>query len=102
MPILPKHNIKRPWIKSNIQQGKRQTNEDNQFYHTKEWKAVSYVMSIEEPLCRECKKKNNRVKASTITDHIIQVRKGGSKYDKSNLQRLCDSCHASKSGKEGH
>ena len=34
-------------------------------------------------------------------DHIKPVTKGGAKFDESNLQTLCNSCHATKSGQEG-
>lgn len=101
MPSISKHNIKRPWIKSNIRDNQRQTIEDNKLYHTTQWRALRDDILRTEPLCRECKKQG-RVKAATTVDHIIQVRKGGKMFDRNNLQPLCDSCHASKSGKEAH
>ena len=101
MPSIPKHNLPRPWIKSNIQANQRQTKEDNRLYHTPRWKRMRAEGLKIEPLCRKCKKKG-KVKAATLRDHIIPVMKGGDFWDINNHQSLCDSCHASKSGKEGH
>lgn len=35
-------------------------------------------------------------------DHIKRIEDGGAKWDWSNLQTLCNSCHARKSGQEAH
>lgn len=37
-----------------------------------------------------------------VTDHIKPVNEGGAMWDISNLQSLCRTCHAVKSGKEAH
>jgi 5-methylcytosine-specific restriction enzyme A len=99
MPILPIKSVKRPWIQGN--DGKRQSTQDNAFYHTSTWKRVRLLVLKTEPLCRSCRGKG-KISAATTVDHIIPVRKGGEMYSMSNLQPLCDSCHASKSGKEAH
>src|SRR5512133_189563 len=101
MPTLPKHTTKRPWIQSDIKEGKRQTDSDNALYHTMRWKRIRAVGLKIEPLCRECKSKG-KTKAATVRDHIVPVSKGGDFWDMNNHQSLCNSCHASKSGKEAH
>jgi 5-methylcytosine-specific restriction protein A len=42
-----------------------------------------------------------RTTAGKYVDHITPIRQGGDKFDYSNLQTLCTSCHASKSSKDG-
>lgn len=101
MPNLPRSGVKYPWMKSNIKEGKRQTEKENEFYHTSQWRKIREYVLKREPLCRQCMK-DKRIRAANIVDHIIPVSKGGSIYDTRNLQPLCDSCHARKSGKEAH
>lgn len=55
----------------------------------------------EEPLCRTCAKEGKTVVAVYL-DHIKPINQGGDKLDRTNLQPLCASCHAVKSGKEAH
>lgn len=51
-----------------------------------------------EPLCRHCAVKG-LVTASTVPDHIIPIKEGGDDVD-SNIQCLCDQCHAIKTAFE--
>jgi 5-methylcytosine-specific restriction protein A len=53
---------------------------------------------IEEPLCRECLKRD-RVTATTIADHIIPKAEGGTD-DRENYQGLCDPCSSAKTAAE--
>lgn len=101
MPKLPIKEIKRPWITSTVKENQRQTIADNILYHTPRWKKLRALGLKIEPLCRECKE-NGKIKLATIRDHILNVRKGGDFWDMNNQQSLCESCHASKSGKEAH
>jgi 5-methylcytosine-specific restriction endonuclease McrA len=48
-----------------------------------------------------CLAKGTFTKA-TCTDHIKPINQGGARYDRDNLQPLCDACHNHKSGKEAH
>ena len=40
--------------------------------------------------------------AARVVDHIKPINEGGARYDFTNLQGLCDSCHNKKSGREAH
>lgn len=42
-----------------------------------------------------CKAKG-RVTPATEVDHIVPLRQGGARLDRSNLQSLCRPCHAQK------
>ena len=52
-----------------------------------------------EPLCRHCKEQG-RVTAAVTPDHITPLAFGGTDDD-SNIQCLCDDCHAIKTAAEG-
>lgn len=53
---------------------------------------------LEEPLCRECLKRN-LVVATTIADHIVPKAEGGSD-DRENYQGLCSPCSSAKTAAE--
>ncbi len=52
-----------------------------------------------EPLCRSCSQEG-RVTAATTPDHIVPLAFGGTDDD-SNIQCLCEDCHAIKTAAEG-
>lgn len=53
-----------------------------------------------EPLCRRCRNKSPpRIRVFTQLDHIVPLFKGGPDDD-SNLQPLCDECHAEKTAED--
>ena len=64
------------------------------------WQKTSKYFLSHNPLCVECKK-NDKVTAATVTDHIIP-HKGDKKlfWDRSNWQALCKRCHDKKTAKE--
>ena len=70
------------------------------FYSSQAWKTTRKKHLELEPYCVECYKEGKIVKA-TIVDHIVPIKQGGDKYDQSNLQSLCWSCHSKKSIVEG-
>ena len=69
-------------------------------YKSKKWQILRKEHIKLEPFCAECMK-NGRIVRATIVDHIIPIKQGGEKYDHSNLQSLCWSCHSRKSIEEG-
>jgi 5-methylcytosine-specific restriction protein A len=52
----------------------------------------------ERPLCAECERLG-RVRLATQRDHVVPLAEGG-RDDESNVQGLCDECHAAKSEAE--
>lgn len=68
-------------------------------YHTHKWRKLRALQINQHPFCVECKK-SNKITLAKIADHIKPVSKGGSFWDKTNLQSLCVSCHNKKSNKE--
>ena len=64
------------------------------------WDALARRVIAEEPLCRLCEA-DGRITASTQADHIVPVSvRPDLKQERSNLQGLCDRCHAAKSAAE--
>jgi 5-methylcytosine-specific restriction enzyme A len=74
-------------------QGPRIRGAHERLYTSSTWKRVRLRVLREEPTCRACGA------ASTQVDHIIPFRPevGGSRYDRANLQALCERCHGEKS-----
>ena len=96
MPTLPKGNS-RPWIpKTKRRYGQT---DNSKFYHSKQWRALRGWYIKQNPLCEQCNR-DNKVKAGDCVDHIRPITKGGSSICPSNLQTLCNSCHAKKSAQE--
>ena len=81
----------------------------SKFYKSLEWRRARLAHLVENPLCVECVKEGSARTGNTV-DHIkpinpmdaydIQGGKYGEPLDGSNLQTLCESHHAIKSGKE--
>lgn len=64
--------------------------ENDKFYHSREWKRVRGLQLYKHPLCSVCSH------PATIVDHIVEIKDGGAKLSLSNLQSLCISCHNTK------
>lgn len=69
------------------------------FYSSGVWKRLSIEYRRLNPLCEHCQARGRVVKANCV-DHIKEISDGGSKTDWNNLQSLCNSCHAIKTGNE--
>jgi len=52
-----------------------------------------------EPLCRACREVGVETIATDV-DHVTPVSRGGSFWDRSNLQPLCATCHGRKTRAE--
>lgn len=98
MPTLPKGK-KRSWIP------KRKSHEhqvDNSaFYHSKQWRALRNWFIKQNPLCAQCEREG-KINGGQCVDHIKPIRLSGKKMwtCPSNLQTLCNPCHAKKSAQE--
>ena len=104
MPNFPKSKL-RPWIPKRIRDNKgnkpvsRSSDEYVSFYQSKQWRSLRNYYIQMFPLCELCDKQGYTI-AGECVDHIKPMRFGGSHISMDNLQTLCNSCHASKSGKE--
>jgi len=97
MPYLPKHKRK-SWMPKK-EEGQTRQYDNTAFYQSKQWRMTRNYYIKRNPLCEQCLR-DNKTTSGQCVDHIKQVTKGGSKFDESNLQTLCNSCHAKKSGQE--
>lgn len=77
----------------------------NPFYSSKEWKdLVEEVIRERGRVCEEmqCARRFGRdgKPIRLIADHIIEIRDGGARLDKSNIKLVCFSCHSLKTARE--
>ena len=96
MPTLPKRN-NRSWIPKpsvNIRQV-----DNSSFYHSRAWRMCRKLYIKSHPLCEQCTREG-RTTSAQMCDHIRPITLGGLKLDTSNIQSLCNKCHAKKSALE--
>ena len=105
MPSFPKKKI-RPWIPKRVKTDSkslspvsRSSDEYVSFYNSKQWRSLRAYYRQMFPLCELCDKAGYTIEGQCV-DHIIPMRLGGSQTNLSNLQTLCNSCHATKTGRE--
>ena len=97
MPVLPKGK-RRPWMPE--KQTHMREVDNSSFYNSKRWRALRNYFIQRNPLCAQCERDGTGPTAAQCVDHIKQISMGGSMVSNKNLQSLCNSCHAKKSGKE--
>jgi len=98
MPTAPK-KVNRPWVTK--RKPFEMSTPTRKVYQSYKWRVFSKRYKENNPLCVKCEAKGLTT-AAAVTDHIVRVADGGSVFDETNLQSLCESCHNSKSGKEAH
>ena len=96
MPTLPKGRS-RSWIPKAKPQNRQIDN--SQFYHSKAWRMTRKFYIKANPLFEQCTR-DGRTTGGQMVDHIRQITMGGDRLHQSNLQTLCNSCHAKKSASE--
>jgi len=69
------------------------------FYQSKNWREVRAVLLRDQPLCVRCEAAG-RLVAAKVVDHIVPIKEGGARFDRSNLQPLCVACHNRKTARE--
>ena len=74
--------------------------DNSSFYNSRRWRSISKTFRKRNPLCAQCTRDGNGPTPSACVDHIKPISMGGSMVSTKNLQSLCNSCHAKKSGKE--
>ena len=74
-----RYDTNRPWRK---------------LYGRKRWQALRELRLHEEPLCRICRERFNRITPAIVCDHI-KPHKGDEDlfHDYANTQSLCKQCH---------
>ena len=97
MPVKPAS--KKPLYNIATKPGGQWSSNNDKFYHSTKWRMLRLQVLTKNPLCITCAKANI-VTLAKVADHIIPVRLGGEKWNISNLQGLCESCHNVKSSKE--
>ncbi len=109
---MPRHDKQKKWkIPRPSHEGRGIKNKNYGFYNSKVWRQLStrYAKSVGY-LCEQCKKEGNitdtsydyrNKKRRGVTDHIIPINQDQTKkLEWDNLQRLCESHHNQKSGRE--
>ncbi len=90
------------WLQPRKAHGRRRNRrEDQRFYNSVRWRRKSKTNLYMYPDCAECARMG-LVTAAKVTDHVTPRHQGGAEFDDDNLQSLCNSCHAVKSGREAH
>ena len=70
------------------------------FYSSRPWTLLSQAHRRRHPLCKHCMLKGV-TKVTDVTDHIVEIAdKWDGRLDGTNLQSLCNSCHATKTNSE--
>ena len=69
------------------------------FYKSRHWQKLRLFILQRDVICKHCSK-DNRYITATVCDHIQPILKGGNRYDVTNLQALCSSCHNKKSARD--
>lgn len=96
MPKLPKAK-RRSWMP--VKEKRYGQTDNSLFYQSKQWKMLRRYYIKSNPLCEMCNRQNKTTAAQCV-DHIKPISLGGNKIAESNLQSLCNSCHAKKSAFE--
>ena len=73
----------------------KEAEERNALYETARWRRLSAMIRAMRPVCEEC---NDAL--SEDVHHVVAVADGGDFWEMDNLQALCKSCHAIKTGEE--
>jgi 5-methylcytosine-specific restriction protein A len=99
MPTLPKGK-QRPWMP--VRPSHLRDVDNSAFYNSRRWRSISKTFRKRNPLCIQCERDGNGPVPSQCVDHIKPISQYGMGVatDIKNLQALCNSCHAKKSGRE--
>ena len=99
MPTLPKGK-QRPWMP--VKTNHMRDVDNSSFYNSRRWRSISKTFRKRNPLCAQCSRDGNGPTPATVCDHIKPISQYGMGVatDIKNLQALCNSCHAKKSGRE--
>jgi 5-methylcytosine-specific restriction protein A len=69
------------------------------FYQSARWRSVRAAFLRGQPMCVACEAAGSLVPARVV-DHVVPIKDGGARFEASNLQGLCVSCHNRKTARE--
>ena len=69
------------------------------FYQSKAWRDVRAAFLRAHPLCCRCESEDELVPAKVV-DHIVPIKLGGERFERSNLRGLCVPCLNAKTASE--
>jgi 5-methylcytosine-specific restriction protein A len=69
------------------------------FYQSPRWRSVRAAFLREHPVCKACEALGSTT-PGVVADHIQPIKENGLRFDWSNLQALCVSCHNRKTARE--
>jgi len=97
MPTINRKSPSRPWVKERKPFGT--VKQDNyKFYNSKVWRTFATQEKMRYPLCDNWEICGG---AHEITDHPTPISEGGHPFNQQ-MNHYCQSCNASKTGKQGH
>lgn len=92
---------KTEYLKTDVFKNERKTHDKNQSNYDSKWEKFSRSYRRNHPWCVECRKKGIWNDDKIHTDHIVPLEIAPDrKYDLTNLQSLCSSCHSVKTHDE--
>lgn len=88
-------------LKTRTFKNKRLSYDSNQMNYDSKWETFSRNYRKNNPWCVECRRQGIWNDSKIQVDHIIPLEQApDKKYDLSNLQSLCCSCHSKKTHRE--
>ena len=69
------------------------------FYQSARWRNIRAAVLRDNPLCCGCQTKGV-LQLAKVVDHIVPIKLGGERFERSNLQGLCVPCHNAKTASE--
>ncbi|AWW32162.1 hypothetical protein DN752_19575 [Echinicola strongylocentroti] len=100
MPTINTKQVKVPWV-TPARKSKKSWGFDTQFYRRKKWINLRRFFLSRNPFCAECEKNGELISATVVDHKIPRKERKDLEYELDNLQGLCESCHNSKSSREG-
>jgi 5-methylcytosine-specific restriction endonuclease McrA len=97
MPTIIRKEPKRPWAPERKAFG-RMAVDNQQFYNSAKWRRFAKAEKMRYPLCDNFDTCGG---THDITDHPIPISEGGHPFNQQ-MNHLCFSCNASKTGKQAH
>ena len=99
MPKIGTTSTKLPWVEKKQHQPHKRKKDNQKFYNSSAWRAMSHRVRSKDPLCLIGKFLND-LRPAQVTDHIIPINQGGAKFDERNLMALSRYYHDKKSAME--